>query len=159
VPRSGIVLTEQSSSLSSDPVEDASNHDLRPRHVLIVEGEPSIRNVFYVLLAGLGCEGDIAHTGQQALAMIKKESFDAVLLDLRCSEMPAGEMVSAIRELRPNLVGRVLVITGEISDPVAMEMIKNNCWPHIPRQRVMQELWGRLCTLLGLSESPADSAS
>ena len=152
-------MIEQSSSLSSNPVEDASKHDLRPRHVLIVEGEPSIRNVFYVLLAGLGCEGDIAHTGHQALAMIKKESFDAVLLDLRCSEMPVGEMVSAIRELRPNLVGRVLVITGEISDPAAMEMIRNNCWPHIPRQRVMQELWGRLCTLLGLSESPADSAS
>ncbi len=152
-------MTEQSLSLSSNPIEDAANHNLRPRHVLIVEGEPSIRNVFYVLLAGLGCEGDIAHTGHQALAMIKKESFDAVLLDLRCSEMPAEEMVSAIRELRPNLVGRVLVITGEISDPVAMEMIKNNCWPHIPRQRVMQELWGRLCTLLGLSESPADSAS
>ena len=152
-------MAEQSSSLSSNPKENAPNHDLRPRHVLIVEGEPSIRNVFYVLLAGLGCEGHIAHTGHQALAMIKKESFDAVLLDLRYSEMPAEEMVSAIRELRPNLVGRVLVITGEVSDPVAMEMIKNNCWPHIPRQRVMQELWGRLCALLGLSESPADSAS
>ncbi len=152
-------MTEQTLSLSSNPIEDAPKHDLRARHVLIVEGEPSIRNLFYVLLAGLGCEGDIAHTGHQALAMIKKESFDAVLLDLRYSEMPAEEMVSAIRELRPNLVGRVLVITGEVSDPLAMEMIKNNCWPHIPRQRVMQELWGRLCTLLGLSESPADSAS
>ena len=152
-------MTEQSLFPSSNPIEDASNHDLRPRHVLIVEGEPSIRNLFYVLLAGLGCEGDIAHSGHQALAMIEKESFDAVLLDLRCAEMPAEEMVSAIRELRPNLVGRVLVITGEVSDPLAMEIIKNNCWPHIPRQRVMQELWGRLCTLLGLSESPADSAS
>ena len=56
--------------------------------------------------------------------MIKKKSFDAVLLDLRCSEMPAREMVSAIRELRPNLVGRVLVITGEMSDPQTMQMIE-----------------------------------
>ena len=152
-------MTEQSSFLSSNPIEDASNHNLRPRHVLIVEGEPSIRNVFYVLLAGLGCEGDIAHTGHQALAMIKKESFDAVLLDLRCSEMPVGEMVSAIRELRPNLVGRVLVITGEISDPQTMEMIKKNSWPYIPRQRVMQELWGRLRALLGLPQPTADSTS
>ena len=103
--------------------------------------------------------GDIAHSGHQALAMIEKKSFDAVLLDLRCSEMPTGEMVSAIRELRPNLVGRVLVITGEVSDPQTMEMIKKNCWPHIPRQRVMQELWGRLRSLLGLSQSPADSTS
>ena len=152
-------MMEQSLFLSSGLAGDSVNHGFRPRNVLIVEGEPSIRNVFYVLLAGLGCEGDIAHTGHQALAMIKKESFDAVLLDLRCAEMPAEEMVSAIRELRPNLVGRVLVITGEVSDPVAMEMIKNNCWPHIPRQRVMQELWGQLRALLGLSQSPADSTS
>jgi DNA-binding response OmpR family regulator len=135
------------------------NHGLRPRNVLVVEGEPSIRNVLYILLAGLGCEGDIADRGRQALAMIKKESFDAVLLDLRYSEMPTGEMVSAIRELRPNLVGRVLVITGEVSDPQTMEMIRKNCWFYIPRQRVMQELWGRLRALLGLAQSPADSTS
>jgi CheY-like chemotaxis protein len=121
------------------------------RNVLIIEHEPFLRNVLYVLLAGLGCEGNIAQTAQQALAMIEKQSFDAVLLDLRCSEMPAGEMVSAIRQLRPSLVGRVLVITGEVADPQALEMIKRNCWPHIPRQRVMQELWERLRSLLGFS--------
>jgi CheY-like chemotaxis protein len=99
----------------------------QPRNILIIEDEPSIRNVLYVLLAGLGCKGDIAHNGHQALAMIEKEIFDAVLLDLRCSEMPTGEMVSAIKELRPSLVGRVLVITGEVSDPQTMEMIKRNC--------------------------------
>jgi len=135
------------------------NHSLRRRHVLIIEGEPSVRNVLYVLLAGLGCEGEIANSGHQALAMIKTESFDAILLDLRCSEMPAGEMVTAIRDLRPNLVGRVLVITGEVSDPQAMEMIRKNCWSYIPRQRVMQEIWGRLRALLGLSQSHADSPS
>jgi CheY-like chemotaxis protein len=154
-----VVLSEQSSLLSSGSTEDALNQGLRPRNVLVVEGEPSVRNLFYVLLAGLGCQGDIAHNGHQALAMIQKESFDAVLLDLRYSEMPAGEMVSAIRKLRPNLVGRVLVIIGEVSDPQTMEMIKKNCWSHIPRQRVMQELWGRLRTLLGLSQSPSDSTS
>ena len=150
-------MIEPSLLLSSGPTRDTVTHSFRPRNVLIVEGEPSIRNVLYVLLAGLGCEGDIAHNGQQALAMIEKQSFDAVLLDLRCSEIPAGEMASAIKELRPNLLGRVLVITGEVSDPQTMDMIKKNCWPSIPRQRVMQEVWGRLRTLLGLSDSPADS--
>jgi DNA-binding NtrC family response regulator len=108
------------------------SHSHQLRNVLIIEDEPSIRNVFYFLLAALGCEGDIVHNGYQALAMIEKQSFDAVLLDLRCSEMPAGEMASAIKELRPSLVGRVLVITGEVSDPQTMEMIKKNCWPYIP---------------------------
>jgi DNA-binding response OmpR family regulator len=150
-------LIQQSLFISSGPIEDALNHSHQLRNVLIIEDEPSMRNVLNVLLAGLGCEGDIAHHGRRALAMIEKESFDAVLLDLRCSEMPAGEMVSAIKELRSNLMGRVLVITGEVSDPQTLEMITKNCWPHIPRQRVMQELWERLRTLLSFSQSPADS--
>jgi len=153
------VLTKLSRLLLSSLREDALTDGPQPRNVLVIEGEPSIRNVLYVLLAGLGCEGNIAHNGQQALEMIEKEVFDAVLLDLRCSEMPAGEMVSAIKELRPSLVGRVLVITGEVSDPQTLEMIRENCWPHIPRQRVMQELWERLRSLLRSSQSSPDSTS
>ena len=126
------------------------------RTVLIVEDEPSIRNVLCVLLAGLRCEGDIVPNASQALAMIEKQSFDAVLLDLRCSEMTATETVSAIKNLRPSLVGKVLVITGDVSDPQTMEMIKKNHWPYIPRHRVMQELWERLRSLLGFSQSPPD---
>ena len=135
------------------------DHGHQLRSVLIIEDEPSIRNVLYVLLAGLGCEGNVAHSAQEALAMIEKQSFDAVLLDLRCSEMPAKEVVSAIKELRPSLVGRVLVITGEVSDPQTLETIKKNRWSHIPRQRVMQELWERLRSLLGFSPSPPDSTA
>jgi CheY-like chemotaxis protein len=48
------------------------------RKVLIVEDEPSIRNVLYVLLAGLGCDGEVANDTKQALFMIRKEQFDAV---------------------------------------------------------------------------------
>ena len=119
--------------------------------MLIIEGQPSIRNVLYVLLAALGSEENIARTAHQALATIEKQSFEAVLLDLRCSRMPAGEMATAIKELRSSLVGRVLVITGEVADPQTIERIRKNCWPHISRQRVMQELWRRVRSLFGFS--------
>jgi len=132
-------------------------HELRT--VLIIEDEPSIRNVLCVLLAGMRCEGDIVPNTREALAMIEKQSFDAVLLDLRCSGMPATETVSALKNLRPSLVGKVLVITGDVSDPQTMELIKKNHWPFIPRHRVMQELWDRLRSLLGFSPSPPDSPS
>lgn len=58
------------------------------RKVLIIEDEPSIRNVLYVLLAGLGCDGDVAHGTQEALTMLTKDRFDAVLLDLRAAHLP-----------------------------------------------------------------------
>jgi len=124
------------------------------RKVLIIEDEPSIRNLLYVLLAGLGCEGDIAYTGQQALSMISRERFDAVLLDLRCTNLEPDHVVSEIRELRPNLVDRVLVITGEVTDPKVMDWVEKQCLPHVKSNRLVQELWTSLHHLLGLSNSP-----
>ena len=121
------------------------------RKVLIIEDEPSIRNVLYVLLAGLGCEGDVATNAHQALAMIRRSRFDAVLLDLRSSHLPIEQMVSAITDLRPSLVGRVLVITGEVSDSNTLEMLARDAVPNLPRSRIMSDLWGRLQTLPGFA--------
>lgn len=126
------------------------------RKVLIIEDEPSIRNVLYVLLAGLGCDGDVAHNTDQAVDMIRQDQFDAILLDLRSAPLP--KMDSEIRKLQPSLVGRVLVITGEVADQATMEMLERYAVPHIPRSRVSSDLWGRLRTLLGFTRS-ADSAS
>ena len=63
------------------------------RKVLIVEDEPSIRNVLYVLLAGLGCDGQIAYDARQALSMIRQDCFDAVLLDLRAANLPPADQM------------------------------------------------------------------
>jgi len=119
------------------------------RKILIVEDEPSIRNVLYVLLAGHGCEGDVATNSDQALSMIRRDRFDAVLIDLRSAHLPPDQMLSAITELRPSLVGRVLVITGEVSDPQTLEMLSRVAVPHIPCSRITTDLWGRLQALLG----------
>ena len=131
----------------------------RRRKVLVIEDEPSMRNVIYVLLAGLGCDGDVASDSQHALAMIRQDRFDAVLLDLRSAHMPPDQMVSAITELRPSLVGRVLVITGEVSDPNTLEMLESVAVPHVARSRVTSDLWSRMRALLSLVPSPADSSA
>jgi DNA-binding response OmpR family regulator len=110
------------------------------RKVLIIEDEPSIRNVLYVLLAGLGYDGDAVPDSYHALSMIRQGEFDAVLLDLRSSQLPPDQMVCAITELRPSLVGRVLVITGEVSHPKTIEMLERYALPHVPRSRITAEL-------------------
>jgi DNA-binding NtrC family response regulator len=110
------------------------------RKVLIIEDEPSIQNVLHVLLAGLGYEGDAASDAYQGLSMIRQGEFDAVLLDLRSSQLPPDQMVCAIAELRPSLVGRVLVITGEFSHPRTLEMLERYALPHVPRSRIASDL-------------------
>jgi DNA-binding NtrC family response regulator len=125
------------------------------RKVLILEDEPAIRNVLYVLLAGLGCEGDIVHNSRQALASINRESFDAVLLDLRCSELPPEKLVTEIVQVQPNLVGRILVITGEVADPQILAMIEQHSLARISRQQVATQLWDRLRPLLTVPRGPS----
>jgi DNA-binding NtrC family response regulator len=124
------------------------------RKVLIVEDDAAIRNVLYVLLAGVGCEGDIAYSGKQALAMIRRQEFDAVLLDLRCTNLQADEVFTQIQQVRPSLVGRVLVITGELTDPKTLELVEQYCLPHVPSNRLMQDLWGRLRNLFNPNRPP-----
>ena len=130
------------------------NSSTSRRKILIIEDQPSIRNILYILLAGLDCEGEVANSSEQALGMISRGSFDAVLLDLRCADLPPQEMVSRIKKISPSLVGRVLIITGEITDPKTMEWIEQQCLIHVPVTRLMQELWGPLRVMLGLASTP-----
>jgi DNA-binding response OmpR family regulator len=125
---------------------------------LIVEDEPAIRDILYVLLARLGCEGDVACNDQQALAMVRREHFDAVLLDLRCTDLPPEQVVSEIREIRPSLIGRVLVVTGEIADPQTVELIERYCLAHVSRDRVLDDAWFLLRSLLGMEDAPDTAA-
>lgn len=121
------------------------------RKVLIIEEVPSIRNILFVLMAGFGCDGDMANNTQQALSMIQKEQFDAVLLYLRSAHALPEEMVSAITELRSRLLGHVLVITGEVADPHTLETLDHLAVPHIARSQISTDLWGHMQSLLNLS--------
>ena len=117
------------------------------RKVLIVEEESSIRNLIYTLLGGLGCEGEIANSGKQALAIISRQPFDAVLLDLRCSDLTPERVVPGILEIRPSLMGRVLVITGDVTDQGTLSVIARRCLPSVPRHHLIYKLWNRLRAL------------
>ena len=123
------------------------------RKVLVIEDESSIRNVIYVLLGALKCDGEGAYYGQQALAMVQRESFDAVLLDLRSSELSPREVVSGIRELRPSLMGRILFITSEVTDPEIIEMIGRNKLTCVQRGDLLHNLWERLRLVFNRTES------
>ena len=121
------------------------------RKILIVEDEPAIRNILYALLAGYGCEGLVAHDASEALRLTRQNLFDAVLLDLRCMNLVPDQVIPAITEIRPSLVGRVLVITGEVADPNTLAVLERYALPSVPRSRVVAELGNRLKNLLSLN--------
>ena len=94
------------------------------RKVLIVEDDSAIQKLLMALLA-LG--GEVPRVSEQSLAKISRELFDSVILDLRCSGTPPADARSGVQEIRPTLVGRVLVITGQVGDPDTLESIARRC--------------------------------
>jgi DNA-binding NtrC family response regulator len=119
------------------------------RKVLIIKDQPSIRNVLHVLVAGLSYGGDIAPSINQTLSIIRHDQFDTVLLELRSTQPP--KMDSAITELRPILVGRVLVITGEVSNLSTLEMIEHSAVSHVPSSRATPDLSPSVAQMDGLT--------
>lgn len=131
----------------------STEESIMRRRVLVVEDESSIRNLIYVLLGALKCESEVAYSGKQALAMIARENFDAVLLDLRSENVSAPEVVSGIQKMQPSLVGRILYISGEVSDPGIVDMIERNCITRSRQAHLVRDVWDRLRLLFGEAES------
>jgi len=120
------------------------------RKVLILEEEPSLRNALLTLLAGLGCEADVAYSGKQVIDIIRNEKFDAVLLDLRCPHAQAEEVMPSIQSLRPSLLANVLVITGDVADAKTLDLIERYLLLQVPGNRPVRDMAATLRVLMQL---------
>jgi CheY-like chemotaxis protein len=90
-------------------------------------------------------------SGREALARLTRETFDAVLLDLRCSDLSPDEVVNGIHQIRPSLIGHVLVITGEVADQETLDVVERHLLLHVPQDRLWQDLRGYLRALFRIS--------
>ena len=129
----------------------------KARKILLVQNEPATRDVLRVLVNNLGCQGEVAVDGPQALAMVGSQEFDAVLLDLRSSALPLEEVVSGIHDIRPALVGRVLVITGEVDDETTFDLIERYFLLQVRQSQLIFNLAGRLRALLQIAPMPIEA--
>jgi DNA-binding NtrC family response regulator len=124
------------------------------RKCLVVENDVDICYVVCNLLAGM-CEGKVAQGIRVALTSLSEESFDAILLDLKCSDQSRDQSKSQIRGIRPALVGRVLVITGEVRSPDILATIERQWQRHVSPRHVTSRLLTALRTLCQLKWTSA----
>lgn len=92
--------------------------------VLAVDDEPVITDLLSRVLSGLGHEVDVASDGAEALRMINLSDYDAILLDVKMPGLGGPEVLRCIEGLRPELVERVLFITGDTVSPVTQAFLE-----------------------------------
>jgi response regulator RpfG family c-di-GMP phosphodiesterase len=78
--------------------------------VLIVDDEPASRRMLAVVLSQIGIRCTQAESGDEALRLLRDQSLDAVISDLRMPGMSGMELLEEVRRLYPHTV--FLVVTG-----------------------------------------------
>lgn len=84
-----------------------------PYRILIVEDEPSLRELGKMLLVAQGYEVRGAEDGFEGLAALKQSLPDIIISDLQMPNMNGFEFLSVVRRRFPSIP--VIVISGEFS--------------------------------------------
>ncbi|HSS98445.1 MAG TPA: response regulator [Terriglobales bacterium] len=81
--------------------------------VLVVEDDPASLELLSELLQHLDVEVQTLASGQEAPDLIRRESFDAIFLDLNLPVMTGFDLARLIRESVPNQHTPIVIVTGQ----------------------------------------------
>ena len=92
----------------------------RPR-ILVVDDEPSIRDLLAKTLALAEYDVDVAPDGRAAIERIRAMSYDLLIADLRMPGMDGLSVIREARRLKADLP--VIIITGFSTESSAIEAV------------------------------------
>ncbi|HEY5647109.1 MAG TPA: response regulator, partial [Pseudomonadales bacterium] len=78
-----------------------------------VDDEPGIRRVLSRALTRIGHSVLLATTGEEACQVLESSRVDVVMMDLRMPSMSGQTLYHVIASRWPDLVGRVVVMSGD----------------------------------------------
>lgn len=90
--------------------------------ILVVDDQPAIRLLLQGTLSRSGHEVTTAEGGAEALSVLDRLAFDILFLDHRMPGMDGVETYRAVAELRPELAGRTVMMSGDVLDPALREL-------------------------------------
>ena len=93
-----------------------------PAKVLIVDDEKDFLDIMAERMSAQGMAVSTASSAENALKMVLKESYDAVIMDLMMPEMDGFKALKLFKETRPNL--QIILLTANVPEEKCIEAIK-----------------------------------
>jgi two-component system, cell cycle sensor histidine kinase and response regulator CckA len=125
--------------------------------ILVMDDNPSVREVAAALLDYLGYETELAADGQSALELFKKareqgEPFAAVILDLIVPDGMGGkETMERLREVEPEV--KAIVSSGYAKEPVVEHYEKYGFSGSLPKPYSLEQIGRVLHSILEKEEA------
>ncbi len=117
-------------------------HENAQANILVVDDESSIRQALRVTLGNIGFGVAEAATGEEAIALIRGEHYDAVLLDMNMPGMGGMTACREIRRLSPGLP--ILMVTIRDSQDDKVEALEAGADDYVTKPFHMRELTARV---------------
>jgi CheY-like chemotaxis protein len=121
-PNSGttfrIYLPRTDATLEPVATEDLENLPAGTETILVVEDDPSVRELAVIILRNCGYQVQESHNAFEALALIKRNpQFDLVVTDVIMPQMSGKELYEQIKSDLPQI--KVLLMSGYTDDALA----------------------------------------
>jgi two-component system, OmpR family, aerobic respiration control sensor histidine kinase ArcB len=105
-----------------------SNKEVKVNKILLVEDYPIICKMSKLMLEDieeLNCEVDVATSGQAALELIEKNTYDLILLDIGLPDIEGNTVAKCILNHEKPLIAKVpiIVITAHAEGEKAQEYL------------------------------------
>jgi DNA-binding response OmpR family regulator len=90
--------------------------------VLLVDDEKDFLDIMAERMRARGMEVSTATSAEDALKMVLKESYDAVIMDLMMPEMDGFQALKLFKETRPDI--SIILLTANVPEEKCIEAIK-----------------------------------
>ena len=99
--------------------------------ILVVDDERSLRESCASVLKYDGYPVSLCGRGEEAKDLLKRNTFDVVLLDLFMSGVPGLRLLRTCLEAQPGIIA--IMITGSPSVETSLEALRAGAWDYLPK--------------------------
>lgn len=99
--------------------------------ILIAEDDADFRRILSRRAIRMGLEVDQVENGKEAIEAFKKDSYDALVVDLYMPEFGGLEVIEAAREVDPDIES--LILTGSASVETAVEALRAGVYDYLTK--------------------------
>ena len=108
--------------------------------VVVVEDESTIRQAIARMLTAKGCDVEPTETAEQALALLRAEPSDVVLMDIVLPGMNGLDALAEIKRISPEI--EVVIMTSHASVATAIQAIRDGAYDYLQKPfEELEEVW------------------
>ncbi len=123
------------------------------RRLLIVDDEPEVAALLRALFVRAGNDAVVARNGREALDLIDRGRFDAVLCDVKMPEMNGPALYQALRRVRPDLLARIAFITGDALSAETKAFLDESGVPYLTKPFTSEEVMRVLTRIVAAADT------